>query len=199
MSDEIEEFMIRLNQDSVFGIGKTLLSYKANNKSIRKKYENLKEILLEGHDPYHVVNYASFILPKGIFLNYNIQNIIIGDRSAISRNIRSIITYRKIEEIHKDFELWLTSIKMKTFLLTIMSSIFLAAMSKLPFLLLSKLKEYQANWFSIVPFIYGFLCIILAYFSSNIYNDRRFTILIVSISSIFYLVMLMVINMIFNI
>jgi len=199
MSDEMEEFMIRLNQESTFGIGKTLLSYKARNKSIRKKYENLKEMLLEGHEPYHVVNYASFILPRGIFLNYNIQNIIIGDHSAISRNIRSIIIYRKIQEIRKDFELWLNSIKIKTFLLTIMSSIFLATMSKLPFLLLSKLKEYQANWFNIVPFIYGFLCIILAYFSSNIYNDKRFTILIVSVSSFFYVIMLTVINIIFNI
>jgi|GEM_PF-2347228 hypothetical protein len=199
MSNEIEEFMIRLNQDSTFGVGKTLLSYNPKNKSIRKKYENLKGILLEGHEPYHVISYASFILPEGAFLNYNIQNITIGDRSAILRNVRSIIIYRKIQEIHKDFELWLASIKMKTLLLTIMSSIFLATMSKLPFLLLSKLNEYQANWFNIVPFIYGFLCIILAYFSSNIYSDRRFTVLIVSISSISYVIMLMVINIVFNI
>ncbi len=199
MNDEMEEFMIQLNQNSILGLGKTLISYKPKNELKKKKYDSLKEMLLEGHDPYHVINYASYVLPRGAFLNYNIQNIMIGNNSAIFRNIRAIIISRKIREIQKDLELWLASMKIRTFLLTIMSSIFLATMSRLPFLLLNKLEKYQTNWFDSVPIIYGFLCIILAYFSSNIYNDKRFTKIIVLISILFYALMLMIINIIFKI
>ncbi|MGC8947846.1 MAG: hypothetical protein ACP5GU_01350 [Thermoprotei archaeon] len=199
MNDEIEELMIYLNQNSTLGLGKALMSYKPRNKSIKKIYDTIiNMMLLKGHEPQHVISYASYLLPRGTFLNYNVQNIIIGDRSAISRNINSIIISRKIQEIYRDFELWLSSMKMKTFLLTIMSSIFLAAMSRLPFILISKIEHYS-DWFNFVPFLYGFLCITLAFLSSNIYGEKRFTLLISLLSLFSYTIMMIIINTLFKI
>lgn len=198
MNDEIEELMIYLNQNSTLGLGKALISYKPKNKFIKKIYDTINAMLLKGHEPRHVISYASYLLPRGAFLNYNVQNIIIGDRSAVSRNINSIITSRKIQEIHRDFELWVSSMKIKTFLLTIMSSIFLSAMSRLPFILISKIERYS-EWFNFIPFLYGLLCIVLAFLSSNIYGDKRFTLLISLFSLITYMVMMAIINMLFKI
>ncbi|MEM3832883.1 MAG: hypothetical protein QW128_04700 [Thermoprotei archaeon] len=198
MNDEIEELMIHLNQNSTLGLGKALMLYKPKSKFIKKIYDTISVMLLKGHEPQRVISYASYLLPRGTFLNYNVQNIIIGDRSAISRNINSIIISRKIQEIHRDFELWLSSMKMKTFLLTIMSSIFLAAMSRLPFILISKIEHYS-DWFNLIPFLYGFLCIVLAFLSSNIYSEKRFTLLISILSLASYTIMMIIINTLFKV